>query len=276
LSQVYYPALIEQLSPKQAVDTYRRVASPGEALGAFGLGAGALRYEDVGAVEQLEGVDSAAIWLAQATSVRPGPRRFLVFRSRDLASLNAAFRARAIPRRNMPVFETGSSDFWIAAGKLAPGERSQNPLDRLLLDRTPTPSRPLDADLAGKLELLGWDVQNARGENVVNISAGVEYEIVIYYRVLDRISGEWDTFIHVDGFGRRYNGDHPTLQGRYPFSLWRAGDLIADRQRLELEPNFAPGSYEVYLGLYSGSRRLEVRRGPHVENRIIAGRLTVR
>jgi 4-amino-4-deoxy-L-arabinose transferase-like glycosyltransferase len=275
-SQFQYPALIEQLAPKQAVETYRRLAGPGEAFGAFGVDAGALRYENVGAIEELESVDAAALWLTQATSIRPGPRKFLVFRSRDLARLNAAFRARAIPSGNLPVFETGSSDFSIATSRLAPGERSQNPLDRLVLDRAPSPSRRLDVDLAGKLQVLGWDVQNTRGENVDRVSAGAEYELVIYYRVLDRITGEWDTFIHVDGFGRRHNADHPTLQGRYPLSLWRAGDWIADRQRLELEPNFAPGSYEVYLGLYSGSRRLEVRRGPHVENRIIAGRLTVR
>jgi hypothetical protein len=80
----------------------------------------------------------------------------------------------------------------------------------------------------------------------------------------------------VDGFQRRFNGDHPTLAGKYPFNLWHVGDFIADRSEFVLEPNFGAGKYRVYFGLYSGNRRLEVRRGPAAENRLEAGFLDVR
>ena len=43
-----------------------------------------------------------------------------------------------------------------------------------------------------------------------------------------------------------------------------------------LEPNFTPGDYEVFLGLFIGSRRLEVKRGRHNDNRLEAGRIRVR
>ncbi len=59
-------------------------------------------------------------------------------------------------------------------------------------------------------------------------------------------------------------------------TLWRSGDFIADRSEFTLEPNFGPGKYQVYFGLYSGNRRLEVRRGAAEENRLDAGVLEVR
>jgi len=89
------------------------------------------------------------------------------------------------------------------------------------------------------------------------------------------VSGNWETFIHIDGFQRRFNGDHPTLAGKYPFHLFQVGDAIADRYDFTLEPNFTPGNYHVYFGLFTGSQRMEVTRGRHDDNRIDAGVLKV-
>jgi hypothetical protein len=82
--------------------------------------------------------------------------------------------------------------------------------------------------------------------------------------------------VHIDGYQRRYNGDHPTLDGKYPLNLWRTGDYVADSAEFTLEPNFTAGKYNVYFGLFIGSRRLEVKRGRHSDNRINAGHLDVR
>jgi hypothetical protein len=135
--------------------------------------------------------------------------------------------------------------------------------------------RPLDANLGDQLDVLGWDITDLDGRLARAIRPGRRYEFSLYYRVTGRISGSWETFVHVDGFQRRYNADHPTLDGRYPFALWNVGDLIADRHELVLEPNFTPGKYRVYVGLYSGSRRLPVRRGSHSEDRLDAGEIVV-
>ena len=53
---------------------------------------------------------------------------------------------------------------------------------------------------------------------------GRKYHIRLYYKVLATIAGEWETFIHIDGFHRRFNGDHKTLGGKYAFNLWQVGD----------------------------------------------------
>jgi hypothetical protein len=58
--------------------------------------------------------------------------------------------------------------------------------------------------------------------------------------------------------------------------LWRPGDVIVDGTEVLLEPNFSPGPYRVYFGLFSGDRRLPVTEGPQSEDRIVAGTLQVR
>ena len=124
--------------------------------------------------------------------------------------------------------------------------------------------------------MLGWEITNLDDEPVRSVEPGRRYRFVIYYRVQARIAGNWETFVHIDGFQRRFNADHPTLGDRYPLKLWRPGDDIADRHEFMLEPNFAPGEYRVYFGLYSGSRRLAVRRGKAQDDRVEAGTLLVR
>jgi hypothetical protein len=99
--------------------------------------------------------------------------------------------------------------------------------------------------------------------------------LLIYFRVVQPISGRRETFIDIDGFQRRFNAEHATLDGKYPFNLWRVGDFISDRSEFALEPNFGAGKHRVYFGLYNGNRRLEVRRGPAEENRLDAGFLEV-
>ena len=174
------------------------------------------------------------------------------------------------------MLDADSSEILLAANRLPASERNQNPLMDFVLDRAPSPGHPLDVELAGKLRVLGWDVTDDEGVRVDIIAPGERYELAIYYRVDARISGNWEAFVHVDGFQRRYNADHQLLAGRYPLSLWLPGDFIVDRAVLRLEPNFTPGTYRVLFGLYSGERRLEVRSGKHEENRIVAGTLIVK
>jgi 4-amino-4-deoxy-L-arabinose transferase-like glycosyltransferase len=271
LSLWYYPALADQLSPQESYEAFRRFARSGEPLGMIGS-AGTLApfYAGRGAVS-FRGTEEAYRWLLE-----PGGRRFLVLRSDNLASLNSRYRSRGSPRSNLPVLDAHSSEILLVSNQLRPGERNENPLDDYLLGAEPHPTRKLDANLGGQLDVLGWDVTDLDDHPVRDVTPRRHYRFVIYYRVVERISGAWETFLHIDGFQRRFNGDHKTLDGRYGFQLWQVGDIVADRHEIELEPNFTPGTYQVYFGLYSGSRRLPVKRGAHQEDRVQGGPLTVR
>jgi 4-amino-4-deoxy-L-arabinose transferase-like glycosyltransferase len=271
LSLVYYPALADQLSPQESYEAFRRFAKPGEPLGIIGPSSSLSTYYAGRGVVSFRGQEEAYRWLLE-----PGGRRFLVLRADGLAGLNARFRAQVSRKSNLPVLDAYSSEILLVSNQLRPGERSDNPLDAYLLVTEPRPTRKIDANLGDQLDVLGWDVTDLDDKPVRDVVPRRRYRFVIYYRVVARISGTWETFVHIDGFQRRFNGDHKTLEGRYAFALWQVGDIIADRHEIELEPNFSPGTYQVYFGLYSGSRRLPVKRGSHHEDRVQGGPLVVR
>jgi 4-amino-4-deoxy-L-arabinose transferase-like glycosyltransferase len=271
LSFSYYPALAAQLSPKEVFDAYRRLAASGDKLGMMGVGAGSASYYAGRDVPTFASAVAAFGWLMEASE-----RRWLVIRSSDLPQVNSMYRSRVQPARNLPVLDARSSEILLVSNKLEPGEDNQNPFRTWILDERPKPSHKVDGNFDGKLETLGWDVTTPEGEVVDAVVAGKPYRFVIYYEVQGQISGNWETFIHIDGFQRRYNGDHKTLEGKYPFHLWRKDDFIADVHTFSLEPNFTPGAYNVFYGLFIGNRRLDVKRGRHHENRLEAGTLRVR
>jgi hypothetical protein len=133
----------------------------------------------------------------------------------------------------------------------------------------------VSANLQDQLEALGWEVREEDGKLIDAVVAGRKYRFRIFYKVLAPTSGEWETFVHIDGYKRRYNGDHKTLNGKYPFNLWQPGDFVVDDAEFQLEPNFTAGQYTVYYGLYVGETRMKVKTGKNDENRIDGGLLRV-
>jgi len=268
----FYPALAAQLSPQESFATFTALAKPGEELGMVGASAAAAPYAAGRSVTTFATAERAFDWLDDED---PG-RRWLVLRSDALAGMNSRYRGRTRPPRNLPILDGRSSEILLASNQLLPGERSENPLDRYLFAAAPKPAHPLDANLGDQLDVLGWDLFDRRGRSLSAIVPGETVELVIYFKVIARITGSWDTFVHIDGFQRRFNADHPTLGGRYPFALWRIGDVVADRYEFRLEPNFTAGEYRLLFGLYAGSRRLALRRGPGTDDRLDAGPVVVR
>ncbi len=271
MSLWYYPALATQISPRDVFVRYRQLASTGEALAMMGTGAGSARYYAGREVPSHATVPAAFNWLMEA----PGERRWLVIRSKDLPQMNSLFRERMQPRRNLPVLDARSSEILLVSNQLAEGETSQNPFAPWFPDEPIEPANRAEGNFGNQLEVLGWEVRDVGGRVVDAVRPGVAYDFLIHYRVQAKISGNWETFVHIDGFQRRFNGDHPTLEGKYPFHLWLPGDQVVDSHRFTLEPNFTPGDYRVFFGLFIGSRRLEVKRGRHSEDRLDVGTLRV-
>jgi len=274
LSFGYYPLLARQISPKEVFESYQRLARPGESLGMMNAGgsSASARYYAHGDVRLFTSAVEAFNWLVE----RADERRWLVLRANDVAQMNAQFRAHHAPPKNLPVLDARSSEILLVSNQLRQGETNHNPFMRWVLESKPVPERPLDVDFNGQLHGLGWGVTTPDGEPVPFVRAGKQYLFHFYYEVTRPISGEWQTFIHVDGYQRRYNGDHDTLEGKYPFYLWHPGDFIEDIHPFELEPNFTGGTYTVFFGLFRGEQRLEVKRGVADDNRVNAGPLEVR
>ena len=198
-----------------------------------------------------------------------------MLKDKDLPRLNAKFREREAkagrPLANLPIINAESSEVFLATNTLPEGQTNQNPLAKWLPVTRPSPARSVDVNFAGQLECLGWEITDKRGKPVDRVKRGPDYELTFYYEVKAPVTGKWMTFIHIDGEGKRINGDHETLDGDYPLSLWRAGDFIADRYEFSVRHSYPAGNYTVYFGFFSGDKRLSVSRGEHKEDRVRAG-----
>ena len=124
--------------------------------------------------------------------------------------------------------------------------------------------------------MLGFDIIDTTGKLVDHVAPGKKYHMRTYFKVLTGVQSEWEMFIHIDGFHRRHNGDHKVCEGKYPMSLWLKDDIVMDDHEFTLEPNFSPGPYTLYFGLFVGETRLKVKSGPtDGENRVNGGALSV-
>jgi hypothetical protein len=254
-------------------ESYERVHKSGEPLALFGVGGRTAAYYAGGQPTQLHDTQGAYQWL---TSGDNNSRRYMAMKSEELAKLNMMYRQHAEPRENLPVLDSRSSQILLVASKLESGESSQSPLDKLVLPGEPHPQHKLEVNMEDKLEVLGYDVTDESGDRVNAVVPGRAYRMRTYYHVLAPVTTEWEAFIHIDGYHRRHNGDHKPMDGKYPFSLWLPGDLLVDDYEFKLEPNFSPGNYTVYFGLFVGDTRLKVKSGPNDgENRINGGPLRV-
>jgi hypothetical protein len=268
----YYPALANQLSPKDVFESYRH-ACPGAPLALLGVGGRTSAYYAGGQPQTFSDPSSAYRWLAAGGS----QRRCLALKAEELPKLNQLWRERSDEARtNLPIVDARSSQILLAASSLTESDKNENPLGQFVLSGTPHPSRKIEANMEDKLQVLGIDVLDDRGHIVDAVSAGRDYHMRTYYKVLAPVTTEWEAFIHIDGYHRRHNGDHKVLDGKYPMSLWLPGDVITDDHEFKLEPNFTPGTYEIYFGLFVGDTRLKVTSGPNDgDNRVNGGSLRV-
>jgi hypothetical protein len=267
----YYPALANQLSPKEVFESYRRLC-PGAPLAMLGVGGRTAAYYAGGQPQTLTDPASAFRWL----SADPNERRCLALKAEELPQLNKMWREHADPRANLPVVDARSSQILLASSSLGPDEKNESPLAAIVLSSPPTPQRVVGANMDDKLEVIGFDLADERGHLVDGISPGRSYHMKTYYRVLAPVTSEWEAFIHIDGYHRRHNGDHKPMNGKYPMALWLPGDLLLDDHEFKLEPNFTPGSYTIYFGLFVGDTRLKVKSGPNDgDNRVNGGPLRV-
>ena len=157
-----YPELLSRLSPGPAFDAWQRTHRTGEPLGLVGIDRRAVAFAPGTAVVPLTDAPTAGRWLAAAAHGAPDePRRFLALTPAELPRVNAEYRAAHA--RNVPVLAGTGSTTLLAASELAAGERSDNPLDAVLLGAPPPGLRPLGAVLDDRLDAVGWQLVDAKG-----------------------------------------------------------------------------------------------------------------
>ena len=136
-----------------------------------------------------------------------------------------------------------------------------------ILSEAPKPQITLNAELDGKIRLLGVDIEPASDK----LKAGGQVRLTFYWECLQEISDdtEWMIFIHLEapvsgGGVTRLNGDHHAVEdkpmgkvGLYPISQWKKGQIIKDTKTMKLatpdKRPVGPGPAVIYTGVFDAT-----------------------
>lgn len=279
-----YPELLSRLSPGAAFDAWAHKHRPNEPLGLVGIDRRAVAFAPGTSIVMHRDSAAAGAWLAEADHGSAGePRRFLALGANDLAQVSGAYRARH--GRNVPILAGREGSTLLAASALAPGERSDSPLDAFVLAAPPDRLRALGVVLEDRLEAVGWELVDAEGKRIDAVPRGSrKAHVRIVVRVPSGVKagatlGGYCTFLHVDHSPARFSAEHRELP--YPMPLWRAGDVVVDDYEVKLPPHFRAGSYPMFWGVgvlpCEDDRRMHITSGPSDgRDRVPAGKLEVR
>jgi cellulose/xylan binding protein with CBM9 domain len=141
-----------------------------------------------------------------------------------------------------------------------------------ILSQAPVPKLPINANLENKVTVLGVDVDSEAAE------PGKPFTITTYWKVNQSLDG-WRLFFHVNGARKEQfiNHDHTPLQGKYPVSQWKAGEILRDIYKVSLPPSFDSPEVSVYAGLWKQSSRMKVTSGPSDgQDRVLLVKLPVK
>ncbi|MGD8605859.1 MAG: glycosyltransferase family 39 protein [Myxococcales bacterium] len=263
----FQPALSRHFSPKPVYDAYTALSEGRqEPLAVYRTPASAARQYTRAPVERISDRNELFAFLDGG-----GPR-WVVMEAEQLPALDRAYRRKT--GKHLYVADARSARLLLVGAVPLEGRPNASFLERAVRSEAPTVQHPVDATYERGIELIGFDLELPREDSV---GAGQHFAVTWYWRALERPPAGYQVFVHIDGQGLRLNGDHQPVDGRYPTKLWDQGDVIVDRQELLVPANFPPGDYPIYVGWFSGDKRLAVRTGPQDgANRVRAGILPVR
>ncbi|MDD5305844.1 MAG: carbohydrate-binding family 9-like protein [Deltaproteobacteria bacterium] len=117
----------------------------------------------------------------------------------------------------------------------------------------------LDADLDGKIVLLGYDVDRAEAD------PGDSVRVTWYWQVKEAPGSGWRLFTHLmDDKGRsKANRDRAgEIRVHYQPEHWRVGQFIEDIQVVKIPNKWSSPEAELRVGLFKGKERMTIRNGP--------------
>jgi hypothetical protein len=131
----------------------------------------------------------------------------------------------------------------------------------------PPVQQPIDANLAGKARLLGYNSPQlqkpglAEEPGLLRLNQAdclAEADLCrlnfdFYWQGLSEMDQLYFVFLHlVDAQGRivAQHDRSPGKRGKQPTTTWLPGEVIEDPVDLPLPPDIPPGQYSLHLGLY--------------------------
>jgi hypothetical protein len=111
---------------------------------------------------------------------------------------------------------------------------------------TTEPEQAIDASFDNRFRLLGFS-------NVPEtMEPGGAIGLELYWQADDPDGRDYTVFVHLmDEAGEVVaQTDAPPRQGRYPTSIWEAGERVIDLKIIVIPPGVTPGDYTILVGLY--------------------------
>ncbi|MET0390945.1 MAG: glycosyltransferase family 39 protein [Polyangiales bacterium] len=265
-AQHYLPRLSNHFSSRDVYTTYNELVKANEPLAEYRIGSRAAAYYAKGPVVETTNVSQLVDHLAG-----PG-RRWAAFPGDDLGEIDHAYRQRT--GKHLSVVDARSARAILAASEPVPGRSEQNHLSEAVLAQPPAElTQTVRVGFDERIELLGytWELPHD-----TYVGAGESFTLTWYFRSQRKVTSPYRVFVHIDGQGQRIHGDHDVIEGKYPVPLWEPGDVIADRQKIDVPASSRAGEYVIYMGFYSGDTRLPIKQGPNAgEDRARVGVLRI-
>lgn len=144
-------------------------------------------------------------------------------------------------------------------------------------ERSPLPMAPavkMDAVLGDMIYLLGYS--DARG---MQLTPGGQYAVTLFWRAEARQTVDYTVFVHLrDATGDTVaQHDGQPLDGDYPTSRWRPGEMVIDPHWIMLPSRLPAGEYTVWVGMYrlDTMERLPVREDTSGENALLLDSIVI-
>jgi hypothetical protein len=303
----WVPELSHHLSQKGLLEAYQEHAKQNEKLITYQIGSSSASFY-LSEVEKLSNL--AELKEAFTGREEDGERFFLVLPRAQLSQLNYEIRrAQKEPRRNIHVIDDRSSRFVLATNRLLEGEKELSPVANAILPGRPRPVYQVVlndeegerqyAQFDKRIQLIGYEIYHQdevdrwgqptkaaqerlkalqKAGQLPEFKNGETMVVRYFFKVLKRIGGSKQIFLHVDYPGARINGDHYPVQEQFPTNHWLPGDYVVDTQWLEVEPGSPAGEYGLHMGFFQGSRRMDVT--PKIpktrDNRVDMGKIKIK
>lgn len=150
-----------------------------------------------------------------------------------------------------------------------------NEVKKHILSEAPKPTYEVGAQFDDKIELIGFDVTEP-------LVAGKPATFTWYWKALEDVDKNWKVFVHFDSTTKplRQNLDHVPVDGLYPTSRWKKGQIVEDIQKVTIRSDMPAGPTVPYIGFWRGTERMEVTNDVKItkesQPRVIGPTLTMK
>ncbi len=103
----------------------------------------------------------------------------------------------------------------------------------------------LEADLGGKIRLLGYNIESGfrPGDNI---------HLTLFWQCLEEMEQSYTVFTHLVDAGDNIvaQKDNPPVGGFYPTTKWEVGEIVRDQYDMVIPSDIPSGEYRLKVGMY--------------------------